>query len=172
MKTLIVCYSLTGKTKQLCTAMKRSLGAKITFISEAKNRTLFGAYVFGSLAARAKKAALIKPLDVDISEYNQIIVASPVWAGFPTPAINDFIRQYDLDGKRIYGFLTYAGNAGGADKALEEDIVAANAKFKNILTLKSSRENVHAVRGGRLQFDFDEAGQLCLVKGNASGKTE
>ena len=165
MKTLIVCYSLTGKTKQLCTVMKRNLGASISFVAEAKPRSLFSAYAFGALAARTRKAALIKPLDVDISEYNQIIVASPIWAGFPAPAINDFLRQYDLEGKRIYGFLTYSGNPGGADKALEEDITASGAKFKDILMLKTSRENIRAIRGGRLQFGFDEAGLLQLVKG-------
>ncbi len=167
-KPLIVCYSLTGKTKQLCAAMKRSLDADIVFVDEAKSRTLAGAYVFGSLAARTRKAAQIKPLKADISEYEEIIVAAPVWAGFPAPAINDFIRQYEIGGKRLYGFLTYAGNCGEAAKALEEDIAAANAECVNVLCLRTGKENVHAIRGGRLKFTFDTDGKLSLETGSVS----
>ena len=164
MKTLIVCYSLSGKTKQLCLTMKRCLDGKLTALSEAKNRSLFGAYLIGSLESRTRKAALTKPLEVDISEYNQIILAGPVWAGFPAPALNGFIRQYDLEDKRLYGFLTYSGSCGKAKEAMEEEMASTKAKVKNVLTMRSDQETMRAVKGGRLSFAFDDEGMLCLMK--------
>lgn len=174
MKILVVCYSLTGKTKKIAEALAESIGADFTQMKELHGRTLLGAYTLGALKAQAGKATDILPIKADVADYDCIVVASPVWARHVTPAINDFIRDYAIDGKLSYGLLTYSGTAGNASKQLRDELEAAGTTCRSIITIKSEPNTLRALRAGKIQFVMDETGKirLCKVKSNAIGQKD
>ena len=54
----------------------------------------------------------IKPINVDLSQYDTIILGTPVWWYTFAPAVKTFIESNDLAGKTIYLFATNGGWLG------------------------------------------------------------
>ena len=80
------------------------------------------AYTVGLLRAMAHRSTDILPVEADVSAYDCIIVAGPVWGGNPAPALYDFIREYDLAGRQTYGLLTCAKEGKRAAKVLRGEL--------------------------------------------------
>jgi len=117
MKSLVVYYSLTGKTKLVSRVIAEALNAKLVEIKETKPRKPGGlVYLTGSLAALMNKGSKTKPVDINLKRYERIFIGSPTWASRPAPAINSFIYKTDFDGRSIIPFFTTGGD--NADKAL------------------------------------------------------
>lgn len=92
MKTLVVFYSFTGHTKAIATKKARKLGADLLEIRELKKRSRPGAYLFGSLAARKRREVALDAFPTDWSSYDRILIAVPVWWGYPAPAFNTLVK--------------------------------------------------------------------------------
>jgi flavodoxin len=118
MKSLVVFYSLTDKTKLVSQAIAESLNAELLEIEETKPRKRgLLTYLTGGYAAIRNKGTDINPINVDLKQYERIFIGSPVWASRPTPAVNSFIYTNNFEGKSIIPFFTMGGN--NSNKALE-----------------------------------------------------
>jgi flavodoxin len=117
MKSLVVYYSLTGKTKLVSQVIAEALDAMLLEIKETKPRKPgLLTYVTGGYEAVKNRGSEINPIDVDISQYERIFVGSPVWASRPAPAINSFIYKTNFEGRSIIPFFTMGGK--NSEKAL------------------------------------------------------
>ena len=54
----------------------------------------------------------IKDININLDEYDTIILGTPVWWYRPCPAIRAFLTKYDLSNKTIIPFATNAGWLG------------------------------------------------------------
>ncbi len=118
MKSLVVFYSLTGKTRLAAQAIGESLDVEIAEIEEARARRMgFSVYLAGGFAAITNKGSRIKPMTIDISRYERLFVGSPVWASRPAPAINSFIYGTNLEGRTVIPFVTLGGESSRAPLA-------------------------------------------------------
>jgi flavodoxin len=117
MKSLVVYYSLTGKTKLVSQAIAEALNATLVEIKEVKPRKPGGLiYLTGSFAAFINKGSKINPIDVDLKQYERIFIGSPIWAYRPAPAVNSFIYKTNFEGRSIIPFFTMGGD--DSEKAL------------------------------------------------------
>ncbi|MBE0431665.1 MAG: hypothetical protein IBX67_07545 [Dehalococcoidia bacterium] len=117
MKSLVVCYSVSGKTRLVSRVIAEALNTKVVEIKETKTRRgRFSLYVIGSFGALTNKGSKIKPLDLNLKQYDRIFLGSPIWASRPAPAVNSFIYQTDFDDRSVIPFFTMGGD--NADKAL------------------------------------------------------
>lgn len=117
MKSLVVYYSLTGKTKLVAQVIAEALNATLLEIKETKPRKP-GAFVYltGGAAAFMNRGSKINPIDVDLKQYEKIFVGSPMWSYRPAPAINSFIYRTNFEGRSIIPFFTMGGT--NSEKAL------------------------------------------------------
>jgi flavodoxin len=116
MKTLIIYYSYSGKTKVFAEKKAHELDAKACQVMEKKARSKFNAYVLGSHAAMRQKQSGIIPLDVDLMDYDKIVIAGPIWAGLPAPAVNSIISLLPT-GKEVEVYFTSgSGKSKGQEK--------------------------------------------------------
>ncbi|MSS08080.1 flavodoxin [Clostridium sp. WB02_MRS01] len=116
MSTLVVFFSFTGSTRSIAKKIAETLGADITELKTSKNYPTegFRKYFWGGKSVIfGEKPELINK-HIDLSQYDTIIIGTPVWAGSFTPPIKSFISQYKIQGKRIALFASHAG--GGAQK--------------------------------------------------------
>ena len=97
MKTLIIYYSYTGKTRAIAEELAKKESADIVEVKEKKTRSKFNAYVFGCFAAMRQKKADLEPFNIDFSVYKKIIIAMPIWAGSPAPPFNNIIELLPND---------------------------------------------------------------------------
>jgi flavodoxin len=130
MKSLVVFYSLTGKTKLVSKAIAEELNATLVEIEEMKSRKPgFLTYLTGGFASVTNRESAINPIDIDLKQYDRLFIGSPIWASRPTPAINSFIYKTNFEGKNVVPFFTMGGN--NSDKA-----------FRNITTKIERRKGI------------------------------
>jgi flavodoxin len=117
MKSLVVYYSMTGKTRLAAQAITEALNAALVEIEERRPIPMPFVYLSGGFRAVTNRGSRICPVDVDLKRYERIFIGSPIWASRPTPAINSFIYQTDFEDRSVIPFFTMGGD--NADKALE-----------------------------------------------------
>ena len=91
MTTIILYYSLSGKTKTLAEKQAAETGADVIEVREVKPHKGFSAFIPGCCQAMALKSSAIVPLETDLSAYDEIVIMGPIWAGKPAPAVNSII---------------------------------------------------------------------------------
>lgn len=105
MKTAIIFYSFGGFTKNFAKEEAVLKNADVFEVKECKKRSLLGAFFKGCPAAIKQKPVPLQGEPIDLSAYDTILVAAPVWAGFPAPAFNSIVTMLP-PGKEIEIVLT------------------------------------------------------------------
>lgn len=113
MTTLVTCYSLTGHTDTVGNSIADRLGAKTEPIVERSTRGgLLGTTAGAVSALLGRKSAIAAPLR-DPSEFDLVVLGTPVWAGAPAPAVNTYIDRH-RDALDRVAFLCTQGKVGAA----------------------------------------------------------
>jgi len=116
MKTLVVYYTRTGNTKFAAETIAAELGADIEEVVDLKNRQGRLAYMSCGRDAMGGKETEISPTTKKPADYDLIVIAQPIWAWSPTPAIRTYMNKNDLSGRKVA--LLFSGENLG--KALEK----------------------------------------------------
>ena len=123
MKAAVVYYSRYGHTTKVAEALAQALGAETRRIEETKQRGFLGMGRGSVTNARFE----IKPMDLDLSGYDTIVLCTPIWAGKPACPARTFLHDARLDGKKVHLVISTGG--GEIDKPVA--IVAADLAKKN-----------------------------------------
>jgi flavodoxin len=116
MKSLVVYYSLTGRTKLAAHAIAETLNAALVEIDERRPIPIPFIYLSGGFAAFTNRGTKINPIDVDLEQYERIFIGSPIWASRPTPSINSFVYQTNFESRSVIPFFTMGGDS--SEKAM------------------------------------------------------
>ncbi len=124
MKSLIVFYSLTGNCKKKAEELKGEYSADILELKFKKGFTKakmnFSNMLIGGFQAATKKTPKINHLDINLNNYNQIIIGTPVWASNITPPIRTFLKNNIIKNKKIILFISFKGEIGNSISELKE----------------------------------------------------
>ncbi|PLX15605.1 MAG: hypothetical protein C0601_12485 [Candidatus Muiribacterium halophilum] len=123
MNTIVVYYSLNGNTKMVAEKIAERLGCETSRVTTKKKmpQGKAGQILKGALITLLKARPAIR-FEKEISDYDHIIICTPIWAGTFTPAIRSFISLNDMREKKISMVSTFDGGPGRCFKALEEEI--------------------------------------------------
>ncbi|MCL2181324.1 MAG: hypothetical protein FWB83_09365 [Treponema sp.] len=113
MKTIILYYSWSGKTKALAVKKAGEINAGIEEVTDVKKPSIFGAFIPGAYNAMKRKKTKINPVAADLTSYEKIIIMAPVWASHPAPAFNN-IAYLIPSGKKVEIVMVSGG--GGTKK--------------------------------------------------------
>ena len=120
MRSLVVYYSKTGKTKKVATAASRMLGSDIEEIVDLKDRSGIIGWLTGGGDSCLKKLTDIKRPKKDPSKYKIVIIGTPVWSFTLTPAIRTYITKRYRRLKKVAFFCTNGGAPGNTFKAMQK----------------------------------------------------
>lgn len=120
MKTLVVYYTRTGNTKFAAEIIAAEFGADIEEVIDLKKRQGRLAFLPAGRDAMRGKETDIAQTSRNPNDFDLIIIAQPVWAGNPTPAIRTYVKKNDLAGKKVALFYSDSnlGKAMEKTKAL------------------------------------------------------
>jgi flavodoxin len=107
MKSLVVYYTRTGKTKFVAETIATQLGADIEEIVDLKKRAGTLGWIMSGKDASRKSLTGIAPTRKAPADYDLIVIGTPIWAWSPTPAIRTYISQNNLSGKKVALFYTF-----------------------------------------------------------------
>lgn len=117
MKTLVVYYSRTGKTRFVAEKVASELKAEIEEVVDLKDRSgRFGFLKAGYDATRGNETE-IGETQKSPSEFDLVVIGTPVWNSRPSSAISTYVKRNSFDGKKLAVFCTNDGM--GKDKAVE-----------------------------------------------------
>ena len=116
MKTLIIYYTRTGNTKFIAETIAAELGADTEEVIDLKKRQGRLAFLPAGKDATQGKETEIPQTKRTPTEYDLIIIAQPVWAGSPTPAIRTYLNKTDLSRKKVALFFSDAGLGKAVEK--------------------------------------------------------
>ena len=119
-KMLVLYYSQTQTTQQVAEAIANSLGADIEAIEcVVPYEGDFNATIARSQQERAEgRVPEIKPLSVNVADYDVIFLGYPIWFGTYAPPVAGLLATVDLSGKKIVPFCTFG--SGGLDSSVND----------------------------------------------------
>lgn len=137
MKTVILYYTFGGSTKREAERLAAELNAPVCRVKEVHNRSFLAAFVPGGSLAMHRKTVAIQPIDIDLNDYDRIIIGCPVWAGYPAPAFNAIADRLPA-GKKVELFLCSGGSgtqkSEQGTKALIENKGCTVASYRDVHT--------------------------------------
>ena len=112
MRTCIAYYSRTGNTQTAAEYLAEKLGAEAIALHDTADYSgMIGFVKGGMFASLGKQARLGQDVFDVIAAFDRIVLATPVWAGKTTPAINAVLAHVDWTGKAVYALTTQADPA-------------------------------------------------------------
>lgn len=130
MKSLIVYYSYQQNTKKIAELIQEKIGGDILRIDTLTPYD--GDY--NSIVSQGQDEVNrgycpeLKPIDADLSQYDTIILGTPVWWYTFAPAMHTFLKSQNWNGKTVYPFATNGGWIGHTFKDFKEACVGADVK--------------------------------------------
>ena len=131
MKKLVVYYSYTGNTKKIAEMIKNRLDCDILELEPSTPFSTDYDEVVNEYQNNSidNKEVPIKDINVNLGDYDKIIIGTPVWWYTISPVVVTFLKKYDLSNKTIYPFATNAGWLGKTFKDIEK--LCPNSKIEN-----------------------------------------
>lgn len=121
-RRIIIYHSYSGHTKMIANIIKKKLDCDVLEL-EPK-------YEFSSdydevvkeyqNNEKDKSTVVIKDININLDNYDEIIIGSPVWWYSITPVVREFLKENNLEGKTVIPFATNAGWLGRTFKEIEE----------------------------------------------------
>lgn len=145
-QTLVVYYSFEGSTRLIAQTIATALDADILECRPIKDISSKGLmkYVWGGRQVVFKKRPQLEPLEKNPTEYETIIIGTPVWAFTYAPAIRTFLSEVTLHQKKIAVFCCHEGAKGNTlehlEEALSKNTIIGETDFLNVM--KDKEENI------------------------------
>jgi hypothetical protein len=145
-KPLVLFYSRAGTTRTVALEIAHQLSWEVEEVVSRKNRHYFGTVtcVFDQLFDRDDD---IEPVQRDLSGYNPVLIASPVWIHTISSPMRTLLKQSQLENKDSFLVLTNNGNFDEEDaKGIREKISSYGFTVKGCYPVCTSDKDDTALR--------------------------
>jgi len=151
MKVLVAYYSWKGHTETLARNVAPKLNADLVKIEplEDPGSGMGGKAVKALFGLRAK----IKPCLSDIKEFDQLVIATPVWAQKIPPYTREYLSGLGNCSGKKFSVLVEMGGSGG-DKVVE--IVRQILEAKGMKFVTSAQFIEKEVEAGKFEEPLDQ----------------
>lgn len=146
MKTLTVYFSYTaGNTKRIAEKVRETVGGDLVSLEPVKpySDNYDEVVKQGQEEVEHGYKPELKPLGVDLKEYDRIIVGTPTWWYRMAPAVLTFLSDNDFKGKVVVPFMTNAGWPGSVIKDMTTLAEKNGARVENAHEFKFSSDEKH-----------------------------
>ena len=124
MKSVILYYTYSGHTKKVVEKLAKTQGAELIEIQTVKRNGKFLTYLLDCPRALRHKSVPIQPITRDLSGYDLITLAAPVWAGNPAPAFNAAVALLPKHKNVQVVLVSASGSTGKNENAIKKLIRA------------------------------------------------
>lgn len=119
MKTLVIYFSRSGKTKMVAHEIAKQVSADIEELNDPKMKKSFAlSVIFDSARALRKKTTDIS-YKKDPKNYDIVILCTPVWAGTLVPAVYTYLKE-NPDLNNLAFVATFDGSASKTFENLQK----------------------------------------------------
>lgn len=126
MKTLVVYYSRKGYTEKIALEKAKTLEADFLCLETTENVIGYN----GFINCITKKEMELFPYDVDVSDYEKVIICAPIWFSEPASPVKTFMKREKHNINNAEYIFVHA---------LSENVTKAAEYSDKILRLKNSK---------------------------------
>ena len=138
MKKIFIYYSLTGNGDLVAKTLKeKKIDIYKVETSKPMPKSFFMQIFVGGFMALIKYKTKLLNFYVDISEYDEVIIGSPIWNDRISTPINEVLNKLDLSNKKL-SFIFYSGSGQG-NKAIKR--IMNEYPHRQIIILKEPKKN-------------------------------
>ena len=138
MKKLFIYYSLTGNGDLVAYYLKdKNYDIRKVETSEELPKNFFLRMLIGGYKAMINYEDRLIDFNCDISDYDEIIIGSPIWNSRLSSPINTVLKSLDLSNKKLI-FILYSGS-GKSNKS--EEFLKNKYNNANIINIKEPKHN-------------------------------
>ncbi|MCF3652803.1 MAG: NAD(P)H-dependent oxidoreductase [Aigarchaeota archaeon] len=119
MRILVVFYSRTGNIRRVAEAIAERLKADMEEIRDARSRSGMLGFLRSGYEALAGKLPKIQQVSRSPSEYDLVLIGSPVWVGKLSSPMRSYLALYGRSIKQTAFFCTCKSDEGRAFKEME-----------------------------------------------------
>ncbi|MBQ7478024.1 MAG: NAD(P)H-dependent oxidoreductase [Selenomonadaceae bacterium] len=135
-KILVAYFSATGNTKALAEKTAKALGADLYEIRPEESYTSHD-LDYNDESTRAtveqkddKARPALADKNANISGYETIVLAYPIWWGQAPRIMDTFVESYDFTGKKITAICTSGGSDIGSSADYLKELAKGKAEWK------------------------------------------
>lgn len=149
MKPLVIYYSYRGNTKSIVDMIQKKIDADVlrieTVVPYGNNYNQVVNQ--GQDEVNRGYCPKLKPVDINLAQYDTIILGTPVWWYTFAPAMHTFLKSQNWKGKTVYPFATNGGWIGHTFEDFQRACQGADVKKgMNIrfdeTTLRTSKKDI------------------------------
>lgn len=162
-KILVLYYSQTGATKSVADELQKQLGCDIdSIVAVNPYDGDYGQTIARWMQEKNDSVKVdIKPLNVNLDEYDTIFLGFPIWGGTYALPMASFLADNKLDGKNVVTFATFG--SGGIEKATIDVAVALPA---------ADVKEGYGVRNARVDNAPEEIKRFLIENGYVEGEID
>jgi flavodoxin len=109
-----VYYSFSGRTRSVVEKLQTNLGGDLIEVTSLPPYSTLSAVTKGCYRALKGTSDMISPERIDTTGYDLVVLASPVWAGRQTPAMNAAVSAVlKPEGTPVFLILTSGDKTSG-----------------------------------------------------------
>ena len=109
-KTIVIYFSRSGNTEVMAYTIAEVKRGKLINLVADDYIIGFRGWINAMIDAR-KTTAVIKPQEVDLTEYDTVYIGAPIWLYSPAPPVFEFVSKNDLTGKKVILFNSMNSNS-------------------------------------------------------------
>lgn len=137
-KTLVVYFTYTGTTRVVAEEKAKTENAELLELTLKKPRGKFATFIAGGFMALCRKKAKLKDFNTDFSAFGRIIIAMPIWAGNPAPAMNNIIPLVPSGCRVELIFTSGSGDSKKSGAAVTAKLAKNGAAVTSVTDIKTS----------------------------------
>lgn len=157
MKTIVAFYSRTRTTKKVAEMIAEKLGAESEEIKDTVDRSGAKGYLLSGRDAMKKKLTKLEPLRSNLSDYDLVIIGTPIWGWNMSAPVRTFVTEQKDKIKKVAFFCT-EGGSGDKKAFLEMEQIIGQ---KPIATLALTAKEVTSNNFAKKVDEF-----VALISGN------
>ena len=139
MKKIFIYYSLSGNGDYIANYLsQKNIDIRKVIPKKALPKNTFLRILIGGFLAGIKHRDILINFDNDISQYDEIIIGSPIWNNRLSCPINAVLDTLPLTNKKIT-FILYSGS-GNATKMAQ--LLKEKYENINIISIKEPKTNL------------------------------
>ena len=117
-RILVVYYSRTGNTRTLAGELVTALKADVDQLDDRRDRCGVFGYLRCAREALKKRTIELLPPAYDPSNYDVVVLGTPVWAGNISSPLRSYVAAHKARLRQVAFFCTQGGS--GADKVFRD----------------------------------------------------
>lgn len=135
-RACVIFYSFSGITRRVAEGIRNAGGCDLIEVRARKPYTPLTACTRGILRSRREACDPIEPAEIDVSEYDLLIIGTPVWISKPAPPANAIVRALrGCEGKMAVVFTTCLNQPGEALPILSRALAARGVRIMAEISL-------------------------------------